>query len=55
MEKVVLSGGYFGGVEVPKSEFLNGLLEKIDDQGLTWVYDLSRSDDPLQATFVGTK
>jgi hypothetical protein len=55
MEKIVLSGGYFGGVEVLKSEFNNQLLEKVDEQGLTWIYDLSRSEDPLQATFVGTK
>jgi hypothetical protein len=55
MEKITLSGGNFGGAEVLKSEFDNELLEKTDEQGVTWIYDLSKSANPLEGTFIGTK
>lgn len=52
---ITLSGGFFGGVVVPKNQFTKNIYEATDKQGVVWVYDLTRSTPKDEATFIGTR
>lgn len=49
MDKIILSGGEFGGEEVEHTEFDNARITKVDEQGNQWIYDASLSSPETTA------
>lgn len=56
MEKIMLSGGNYGGTEINKDQFsTEGIYEVQDENDDIWVYDINGSSNPLEAVFIGIK